>query len=158
MATYFFSNDASNPNLAADFGVQQYGVYAGDLWRVKSNLTLNYGIRIDKPHFPDTPHANPLAVSDFGYGTDVVPSPTMYSPRIGFNWDLTGNSDRTQQIRGGIGSFAAAPSCGCRISANTAWTSRHCRWGSRATASRLSPAEQPADTVTTAPPAVRRST
>jgi hypothetical protein len=101
-----FSNDPSNPQLAADFGVQQYGVYAGDLWRVKPNLTLNYGIRVDKPHFPDTPHANPVSVQDFGLRTDVVPSPTMWSPRIGFNWDLTGNSDKTQQIRGGIGSFA----------------------------------------------------
>jgi hypothetical protein len=101
-----FSNYPSNPNFAADFGVQQYGFYAGDLWRVKPNLTLNYGIRLDMPHFPDTPAANPVSVADFGYRTDVVPAPKMFSPRLGFNWDLTGNSAMTQQIRGGIGSFA----------------------------------------------------
>ncbi len=92
--------------FAADFGVQQYGVYAGDLWRVKSNVTLNYGIRFDKPHFPDKPTANPVSVADFGYRTDVVPAPKMLSPRVGFNWDLSHGTDNRQQIRGGVGSFA----------------------------------------------------
>ena len=101
-----FSNDPNNPNLAADFGVQQYGFYAGDLWRVKPNLSLNYGIRFDAPHFPDKPHANPLAVSDFGFATDVVPAPKMFSPRIGFNWDLSHGTANRAQLRGGIGSFA----------------------------------------------------
>jgi hypothetical protein len=58
------------------------------------------------PHFPDKPHANPLAVSDFGYATDVVPAPKMFSPRIGFNWDLSHGSNNRAQLRGGVGSFA----------------------------------------------------
>jgi hypothetical protein len=101
-----FSNDPNNPLLAADFGVQQYGVYAGDLWRVKPNLTLNYGFRFDAPHFPDKPHANPVSVADFGYATDVVPAPKMFSPRVGFNWDMSHGTDNRAQLRGGIGSFA----------------------------------------------------
>jgi Carboxypeptidase regulatory-like domain len=101
-----FSNDPNNPLLAADFGVQQYGFYAGDLWRVKSNLSLNYGFRFDIPHFPDKPHANPVAQNDFGFRTDVVPAPKMFSPRIGFNWDLSHGTNNRAQLRGGIGSFA----------------------------------------------------
>jgi hypothetical protein len=101
-----FSNDPNNPKLAADFGVQQYGFYAGDLWRVKSNLSLNYGFRFDMPHFPDKPHANPVAEQDFGFRTDVVPAPKMFSPRIGFNWDLSHGTNNRAQLRGGIGSFA----------------------------------------------------
>jgi hypothetical protein len=101
-----FSNDPNNPLLAAQFSVRQYGVYAGDQWRAASNFTLTYGIRFDEPNFPDTPHANPLAVSDFGYRTDIVPTPKMFSPRAGFNWDLSNGSDNRQQIRGGVGSFA----------------------------------------------------
>jgi hypothetical protein len=104
--SHTFSNDASNPNLAADFGVQQYGFYAGDLWRVKPNLSLNYGVRLDIPHFPDKPHANPVSVADFGYATDVVPAPKMFSPRIGFNWDMSKGTNNRAQLRGGIGSFA----------------------------------------------------
>lgn len=103
---YNYSNDPANPLFAANFGVQQYGAYAGDQWRLKPNFTITYGIRYDQPHFSDTPSANPLAVSDFGYRTDVVPAPKMISPRLGFNWDLSHGSSNGQQIRGGVGSFA----------------------------------------------------
>jgi len=98
-----FSNDPSNPTLPAQFSVRQFGVYAGDQWRARSNLTVTYGFRFDAPQFPDKPHANPLAVSAFGYATDVVPSPKMFSPRVGFNWDLKGTTK--SQIRGGLGLF-----------------------------------------------------
>src|SRR5439155_20422160 len=63
------------------------------------------GVRLDVPHFPDTPHANPLTVVDFGYRTDVVPAPKMWSPRIGFNWDLSNSGSTKSQVRGGIGYF-----------------------------------------------------
>ena len=55
-----FSN-TSNPLEPAEFSVRQFGVYFGDQWRARSNLTLTYGVRLDVPNFPDTPHANPLA-------------------------------------------------------------------------------------------------
>jgi carboxypeptidase family protein len=99
-----FSN-TSDPRQAAKFSVLQFGVYAGDLWRVAPSFTLSYGVRLDIPHFPDTPSANPLVEADFGYRTDIVPSPLMWSPRVGFNWDLSGGSDNRSQIRGGIGYF-----------------------------------------------------
>ncbi len=101
-----FSNDPSNPLLAADFSVQQWGFYAGDKWRARPNFTLTYGARVDLPRFPDTPKDNPLAMSDFGYSTAVVPAPTMFSPRVGFNWDLSnGTATARSQIRGGVGLF-----------------------------------------------------
>lgn len=93
----------SDPQQAARFKINQIGFYAGDLWRVNRNLTLNYGVRLDIPSFPEAPTANPAAVQNFGFATDVVPSPAMVSPRAGFNWNLGGESK--QQIRGGIGIF-----------------------------------------------------
>jgi len=101
---HIFSN-TTNPQEAAKFPVHQYGFYAGDKWRAKSNLIITYGVRIDLPRFPEVPHANPVSVADFGYRTDNVASPTMWSPRIGFNWDMTGGSARRSQLRGGIGIF-----------------------------------------------------
>jgi hypothetical protein len=101
-----FSNDASSPLNPAEFSVRQYGFYAGDQWRAKSNLTLTYGFRFDMPNFPDKPHANPLAASAFGYATDVTPAPKMFSPRIGFNWDLSNGGAKRSQVRGGLGLFA----------------------------------------------------
>jgi hypothetical protein len=100
-----FSN-TSNPNQAAEFSVRQIGFYVGDKWRAASNFTLTLGARIDLPSFPDKPNANPLAVKNYGYATDVVPNPKMFSPRAGFNWDVSGGSGKRSQIRGGLGMFS----------------------------------------------------
>jgi hypothetical protein len=99
-----FSN-TSDPLQSAEFGVHQFGFYAGDKWRVKSNFTLTYGLRVDAPRFPDVPHANPVAVTDFGLRTDIMPSPTTWSPRVGFNWDLSNGTGKRSQLRGGLGVF-----------------------------------------------------
>jgi len=135
-------SNTSDPMQAAEFSVRQFGAYAGDQWRARPNLTLTYGVRLDAPRFPDKPHANPLTIADFGYATDVVPAPKMWSPRVGFNWDLSRGGATRSQIRGGIGtSPAGRRTCGCRISTVTpASTSRRFRRAStRRTAFRSSP-------------------
>jgi outer membrane receptor for ferrienterochelin and colicin len=93
-----------DPQQPARFNVNQIGFYVGDVWRVTPRVTLNLGLRLDKPFFPDKPTANPASVAAFGYATDVVPNPTMFSPRIGFNWDVKG--DGMRQLRGGAGIFS----------------------------------------------------
>lgn len=100
-----FSN-TGDPIQPAQFSVRQFGGYVGDVWRARANLTLTYGVRFDKPIFPDVPNANANTVAQFGYRTDIAPGPNMFSPRIGFNWDLTGGSSMRRQVRGGIGSFS----------------------------------------------------
>jgi hypothetical protein len=97
-----FSNTA-DPLQAANFGVQQWGFYAGDQWRIRSNFTVTGGLRVDLPRFPDTPTANPQVQTLYGYRTDIVPETTMWSPRVGFNWDLSGGG--REQLRGGFGLF-----------------------------------------------------
>jgi hypothetical protein len=93
-----------NPEQAAAFKVYQFGVYVGDQWRIRPSFTLTYGVRFDKPVFPDTPTANPASVANYGFRTDVVPSPGQWSPRAGFNWDPGGETK--QQVRGGVGLFS----------------------------------------------------
>ncbi len=97
----------SDPTQAAKFSVHQFGFYAGDQWRVKNNVTMTYGLRVDMPRYPSKPNSNPIAQSEFGYSTDVVPNGTEVSPRVGFNWDLSG--DGTSQVRGGVGVFTGRP-------------------------------------------------
>ncbi len=93
----------SDPLERAKFSVKQWGVYVGDQWRARPNLTLTLGARLDLPRFSDTPLANPKTQQLFGFRTDVTPSPTQFSPRLGFNWNATG--DGKNQVRGGIGVF-----------------------------------------------------
>ena len=93
-----------DPQQAAEFSVYQFGFYTGDQWRATPRLTVTYGLRFDYPVFPDKPTRNPASEEAFGYRTDEVPSSPMWSPRAGFNLDLTGAM--RQQVRGGIGIFA----------------------------------------------------
>lgn len=99
---YTYSNDSQPYDK---FDVSQLGFYIGDTWRVKSNFTVIGGLRVDIPIFPDKPQNNPLVEDIYGYRTSDVPSGNqMFSPRVGFNWDI--NGDGTSQLRGGIGLFS----------------------------------------------------
>lgn len=94
-----------------------WGVYAQDEWRVKDNLTLTAGLRFDVPHFGDTgftnANADALSFRDESgatvqYSTGKLPDPKLlWSPRLGFNWDVRG--DRQTQVRGGTGVFTGRP-------------------------------------------------
>jgi Carboxypeptidase regulatory-like domain/TonB-dependent Receptor Plug Domain len=93
-----------DPNESANFKVNQLGLYAGDQWQINSNFNVVYGVRFDVPLFPDDPTANPVAEARFGFGTDETADGNLiWSPRIGFNWDITGAGK--QQLRGGLGIF-----------------------------------------------------
>lgn len=101
---YSFSR-TSDPLQDAEFDVEQYGLYAGDQWRVRDNLTVSYGLRADYLKLPDSPTYNPQVETLYGVRTDEVPdSNLILSPRVGFNWDPT--STGKAQVRGGIGVFS----------------------------------------------------
>jgi hypothetical protein len=100
--THTYPTDPNDPD--DKFDTYQLGIYAGDTWRVKSNFTLVYGLRLDVPIFPDTPEYNPDVEDIYGVRTDVTPDGNyLWSPRIGFNWDISG--DGSKQLRGGAGLF-----------------------------------------------------
>jgi hypothetical protein len=100
---YSFSN-TSDPQQSAEFWVYQLGFYAGDVWRLRRDVTLTYGLRLDMPLFPDTPAANPTVRALYGVGTDIVPGTRTWSPRAGVNWDLSTDTTQ-QQARFGVGLF-----------------------------------------------------
>ena len=87
------------------------------MWRPKSNVTVTAGLRIDVPFFGDTgyPNANVDALTfrdETGaavqYESGKLPDPKpLWSPRFGFNWDVT--SDQRTQVRGGTGVFTGKP-------------------------------------------------
>ncbi|MFI5180365.1 MAG: TonB-dependent receptor domain-containing protein [Thermoanaerobaculia bacterium] len=96
--------NGSDPQRPAKFGAQQWGVYAGDQWRVSSNLNLNLGVRFDIPRLTDSPTYNPLVYNTFGVDTSDVPgAQVVVSPRLGFNWAPSASGK--DQVRGGVGVF-----------------------------------------------------
>ena len=100
---YTIVNEGQSPTQ--EFDVNQLGFYAGDQWAVKPNLTLNFGLRVDVPFFPDDPSFNPFVLETYGFSTSEMPDgEEMWQPRFGFNWDI--GSDGRQQLRGGGGIFA----------------------------------------------------
>ncbi len=94
----------ADPLQSARFWVLQFGFFAGDQWRLAQRVTLTYGLRLDFPVFPDTPTPNSTVEQLYGVRTDVTPTSQTWSPRAGFNWDLS-NGDTRQQLRAGMGIF-----------------------------------------------------
>ncbi len=100
-----YSNVPGQPNWAAKFRVYQLGAYVGDTWQLRKNLNLTLGLRVDVPIIPSTPSDNPLVAQTYGIRTNQVATGNMlYSPRLGFNWDVT--NDKKTQVRGGVGLFS----------------------------------------------------
>ncbi len=93
------------------------GLYAQDEWHATRNIKLTFGLRADVPFFGDTgfdnPQADALTFRDENnnpvqYDTKKLPDANiLWSPRIGFNWDVKG--DRSTQVRGGTGIFTGSP-------------------------------------------------
>ncbi len=91
---------------AAKWSALQLGGFVQDVYKGIENLTLTAGVRVDVPlYLTDLPKNNYVNSIDFNGETLRAGGwPTvrpLISPRVGFNWDVTG--DRTTQIRGGTG-------------------------------------------------------
>lgn len=98
-----------DPFWKNSFGAGQLGFYAQDKWDVANNFQLTYGLRMEIPVFFDTPSENaPFNAYAASKGWDVktnhkLSSNPLFSPRVGFRWDI--NDDSKFILRGGIGIF-----------------------------------------------------
>ena len=81
-----------------------FSVYLQDKWKIRPNLVLTIGMRFDTHVYPDDPFFNPTFAAHFpGRSTSDIDGDVIYSPRIGFNWDVFDN--KNTQVRGGTGIF-----------------------------------------------------
>ena len=97
--------------------VQYVGFYGQDVWRIRDNFSLTYGLRMDVPFFGETgfenAQANALNFRDetgatVQYRTEQLPEANiLWSPRAGFNW--TPFNKAWLQVRGGTGVFTGRP-------------------------------------------------
>jgi len=115
-----YSYDAANPNALPldEVNFSQFGFYVQDEFQINKDIKVYAGLRIDLPMYPnDLPRnelvenlnlniPNPRNTSET-ISPDVSKLPgvnPLFSPRLGFNWDVKG--DRSFQVRGGTGLFS----------------------------------------------------
>ncbi|HKP87689.1 MAG TPA: hypothetical protein VJZ26_16430, partial [Blastocatellia bacterium] len=102
-------------NRQASFGATEVAFFAQDAWRMRPNLTINYGLRWEGQYNP-TPEANndPLVarINNFrfpsGHVVDVTKindATNQWGPRVGFAWDPW--SDTKTVVRGFGGVYYA---------------------------------------------------
>jgi outer membrane receptor protein involved in Fe transport len=91
-----------------EFAAVQSAFYGQDQWQVNPNLAITLGARWDVSNFLNDVKYNAAIDSAYGRHTDDIPKTSVqFSPRVGFNWDITGTL--TDQLRGGIGLFVGTP-------------------------------------------------
>ena len=112
-------------NAAANFSMKNTGLFLQDMWTVSPNLTISYGLRVDKAGVPERPLLNaavaqaviatatPGAVTNGrqtgGFALDnttTFDGQKLWQPRAGFNYKL--DTERRTQLRGGAGLFQGA--------------------------------------------------
>ncbi|MEO7176438.1 MAG: carboxypeptidase regulatory-like domain-containing protein [Saprospiraceae bacterium] len=102
---------------AAEFSAMQLGIYLQDEIAISDRFNLSVGIRVDVPLFLDDPkedvYFNTIGVDSLSQYWDLkgaragkMPKASLlFSPRIGFNYDIKG--DRSLILRGGVGIFTS---------------------------------------------------
>ncbi|MBT28130.1 MAG: hypothetical protein CMO01_00610 [Thalassobius sp.] len=105
-------------NLGPTFKALQMAFYAQDEIQFTEHFKLTAGVRVDVPIFLEDP---PLNNTDFNENTvplieeyydlkgarasNTPNTQLLWSPRVGFNWDVS--HDKSTQLRGGIGIFSS---------------------------------------------------
>jgi hypothetical protein len=101
-------NGESKP--AARVQYNKVGAYIQDEWQTTRNFKLTYGLRLDDLIFDngDLMTNNAIKALDYnGRHIDTGKWPSskiIFSPRVGFTWDVLG--DKTLKLRGGTGLFS----------------------------------------------------
>ncbi len=104
----FGVSDLQKPGTA-EFSVAQPGFYLQDNWAPFKGLTLTPGVRLDVP-FLSRANTNPRLVDNAALPIDTSKVPSgniLWSPRLGFNWDVENNANTI--VRGGLGVFSGRP-------------------------------------------------
>ena len=116
------SRNASSSWALAETNVGQMAFYAQDEWAVNDDFKLTIGLRADVPLYFNTDEKlqENIDRAGFDYAPDIqyydenqnpikfdhtkLPDQKiMWSPRVGFNWDVNGEGEL--QVRGGTGLF-----------------------------------------------------
>ena len=109
-------NNANLDPFQAKMTLSNLSLYFQDNKTVSDNLKLSLGLRFEMPIYPELKNNFNSAYNKLQFGTDANGNPIHYatdqlpatmisaSPRVGFNWDMSGGK-RKYVLRGGTGLF-----------------------------------------------------
>ena len=104
-----FGNNASRSLVNSEMKTNQWSFYVQDNMTWSERFRTSVGVRFELPSYPSLSDNFNQDFYDIDFGgrhfrSDDVPSASLsFSPRVGFNWDITG--DRRYILRGGTGLF-----------------------------------------------------
>ena len=104
-----YGNNEGHSMFTSEMSTNQWSLYLQDNMSLSDRLRLSLGVRFELPSYPELKNNfnEDYYNIDFGgqhFRTDNVPGASIsFSPRVGFNWDITGR--RNLILRGGTGLF-----------------------------------------------------
>ena len=104
-----YGNNAAHSMFTSEMSTNQWSLYLQDNMTFSERFRMSLGVRFELPSYPELKDNfnEDYYKLDFGgehFKTDNVPGASVsFSPRVGFNWDITG--DRKYILRGGSGLF-----------------------------------------------------
>lgn len=104
-----YGNNTAHSMFTSEMKTNQWSLYLQDNISWSERFRMSLGVRFELPSYPslDGNYNDDYYKLDFcgrHFRTDNVPDASVsFSPRVGFNWDITG--DRKYILRGGTGLF-----------------------------------------------------
>ena len=104
-----YGNNAAHSMFTSEMKTNQWSLYLQDNITWSERFRTSIGVRFELPSYPSLENNFNKDYYDLDFGgkhfrTDAVPDASVsFSPRVGFNWDITG--ERKYILRGGTGLF-----------------------------------------------------
>ena len=104
-----YGNNEAHSMFTSKMKTNQWSLYLQDNMSLSDRFRMSVGVRFELPSYPNLENNfnEEYFKIDFGgqhFRTDNVPDASIsFSPRVGFNWDITG--ERNMVLRGGTGLF-----------------------------------------------------
>ncbi|HEU4478718.1 MAG TPA: TonB-dependent receptor [Pyrinomonadaceae bacterium] len=97
------------PPGASTIKNEDFALFAQDRWQIRSNFTLNYGLRWEAQIFPEpvippnqTVYASLLSNPNFPSDGTLHSPKKMFQPRLGFAWDISKQGKSVLRANAGI--------------------------------------------------------